>query len=431
MKIGIFSTSFLPLVGGREIVVHQLAAHLMKAGHDVTLLVPARRLKRTALPYRVWPIYGLGRFQYSFPSRMVDYFYYRQLLFAYRRLRFDVLHCHSLCYAGYYGAMLKRATNIPLVVTSHGGEFRGLPESGYASELYPPLAHRTTRVLKSADAVTCISKAIKDHCIFAGAASQKLFDIPNGLDLAWFDTPQRQRLPRELSSLRPSTRVLLSVGRSDPKKRHEDLIVAFSYLKKELEDIACVIVGRNTSSLRPLVRQLSLENEVYLLEELSDVHNSGAGPFRFPNSQLLALYKRADVFVLPSLTESFGLVLLEAMAAGLGVVATDIPGIKNFARKGKNCFLVPTRSPHLLAQAIGRLLSDKVLYAQLSAAAKNTARDYDWNDIVEKYINVYKYAVNRKKSKPPKLSAQHWDGHYQVRKSEQQSRLVLGGLCRN
>lgn len=398
MKIGMFSLSFLPLVGGREIAVHQLATRMRKNGHDVTLVVPVRRLRGVVLPYRVWPIYGLGNFQRIFPSWVADFSYFLQLLFAYQRLRFDVLHCHSLCYAGYYGAMLKQFTNVPLVVTAHGGEFRGLPETGYASQLYPPLARKTRQALQSADAATCISQMIRGHCISTGIPSEKLFDIPNGVDLAWFDTPDALPLPQELSSLSSSTKVILSVGRSDPKKRHEDLIMAFSHLKNDFENIVCVIVGRNTSSLRPLVLQLALDNEVYLLEELSDVRANAVSSFRFPSSELLALYRRAHLFVLPSLTESFSMVLLEAMAAGLPVVATDIPGIKDRAQNGKNCFLVPTQSPKLLAEAIGRLLSDQVLYAQMSAEAKATARDYDWNAIAEKYLDIYEYAIKRNKS---------------------------------
>jgi glycosyltransferase involved in cell wall biosynthesis len=373
-----------------EILIHQVAARTADLGHRVTVLAPNKGLDTHDLPYRLWPVRGLGPLSPLLPVQICEWFYLLQLLLAHRALSFDVLHCHALYPTGYIGAMFERRTKVPLVTTSQGGDFHGVREIGYGLGLNPDPAPKIRQAIRAARAVTCVSRMIRDRAVSYGIPSDRLFDIANGVDLEWFDSLEDLSLPEEMASIPSSARLLLSVGRNHPKKRLEDVIRAFAYIAGQYDDLFCIIVGHGVPSLEPLVRELAVERRVYLLEQIPKITSHRWSPdMRFPARELLAIYKRGHIFALPSLAEGFALVIAEAMAAGLPVITTDVPGNNDIVRHGENGFLVPVRSPQALAEQIGRLLDDPQLHARMSANARGTAAGYDWNEITRKYLEVY------------------------------------------
>jgi glycosyltransferase involved in cell wall biosynthesis len=121
-----------------------------------------------------------------------------------------------------------------------------------------------------------------------------------------------------------------------------------------------------------------------------------AGDFRtgrFPSDAVIDIYKAADVFALPSLNEGFGLVALEAMAAGLPVVANDVTGIRDVVADGADGLLCRPADPESMATAIACLLDDTAMRDRLVAAGCEKARAHDWATIGERYLQVYREAI--------------------------------------
>lgn len=112
-----------------------------------------------------------------------------------------------------------------------------------------------------------------------------------------------------------------------------------------------------------------------------------------PPEKLMDLYHAADAFVFPTYSETFGLVAIEAMAAGLPVVASDLAELKTYAQADKNSLLVPAGDVAAFANALNTLISQPALAARIGKAGQDTAREYNWNDITEKYLSLYQSLI--------------------------------------
>ena len=100
-------------------------------------------------------------------------------------------------------------------------------------------------------------------------------------------------------------------------------------------------------------------------------------------------YRAADIFVLPSLIETLGIVILEAMAAGLAVVATDVPGCRDVVRDGRNGLLVPPRDSKALAGAVKKLVDDSALRKKLTTSAAESSCERSWGKVAESYADLF------------------------------------------
>ena len=135
-----------------------------------------------------------------------------------------------------------------------------------------------------------------------------------------------------------------------------------------------------------------MENHIVLLDQ-QDFKTQEYKNLNFsiiPNDLLLSAYKTSDVYVSASLIEGFALTLVEAMAAGLPLVASDVPGNEDAVINGQNGFLVPPKDPSALARGIIDILKQNDMRAVFSANAKNLAKKYDWSIIAGQYITGYR-----------------------------------------
>jgi phosphatidyl-myo-inositol alpha-mannosyltransferase len=196
--------------------------------------------------------------------------------------------------------------------------------------------------------------------------------VPNGIDLARFERPQP--LP-ELGDGRPT---ILFVGRLERRKGLGYLLRAFMELKAQLEDLRLVIVGDG-----PMRRWYAGFAARHGLE---DVVMAGY----VPASELPRYYASCDVFCAPNTgDESFGIVLLEAMASGKPIVATDIDGFRTVITPGKEGLLVERKSVRGLVRALRLLLDDSELRREMGRHGAETAQSYDWERILDEVIAIY------------------------------------------
>ncbi|HEX4054943.1 MAG TPA: glycosyltransferase family 4 protein [Tepidisphaeraceae bacterium] len=195
---------------------------------------------------------------------------------------------------------------------------------------------------------------------WAAVPPEKIEIVPNAVELAEFSLLRRNP---------PGNRVGF-IGRLDPVKRIEDLIAAISLLKGNVS-LDIFGEGPERRKIESLIDGLDLHHPV-------DLHGAVGGP-----AEALA---GIDVLVLPSDAEGFGLVLIEAMAAGVPVIGTNVPGIRDVIRDGENGLLVPPRNPQALANAIEKVLSDPSLHEKLSAGGRASVQGrFTWPSVYEQY----------------------------------------------
>ncbi len=349
--------------------------------YDVTVLVPAATgaaEKETlegisVIRYHYFPVHAWESLCYPgaivprIKEKKIRIFLVPFLLLAqYRNLRkyekeFDLIHAHWLIPQGILSAFCKK----PFLVTGHGADVAELNQA--------PFRRLKQHCLKKASAVTVVSKHLQ-QILEKTYHFQNASIIPMGCNTAYFTPTNR----KEDYFSQGEKKVVLFVGRLAEKKGTVYLIRAMQYV-----DALLVIAGSGPleASCKALVKELHLEHRVRFL-----------GPK--PHTQLRSIYASADFFAAPSVTakggdvEGFGLVILEAMASGLPVIASQSGGITDIIRDGENGLLAQERNEKQLAALINRLISQPRLARKLSQASLETAARFDYHIIAEKYRDM-------------------------------------------
>jgi len=388
MKICFFTHDFLPKLGGMELVVHYLAETLVQLGHTVEVVTPWHRNRtfEAQVNYETYSYIvprGSGRLKLS------SLFGIWALIRRNLARHFDVLHAHCTYPAGYWAAKCKDVLKIPLVITPHGEDIQKMPEIDYGVRLNPKIEVKVKYALQRADAITSISQSIRKDILESGGEKDRIYDVPNGVNISTFCNP-RDNI-RKIMNLPSDSRVVLAVGRNHIKKGYTDLIKAMELVSKKCSNTKCIIIGRDTGSLMPLIQKLKVQDTVMLADQIPK-ENDGKELYlsKIPHPNLVSCYASSDVFVSSSLIEGFALVVVEAMAAGLPVVATDIAGNRDVVVDGINGFLVSPQKPDKLAEKILYLLKNNEKRVNMAKQSTELAKRYDWKVVVEEYIEVYK-----------------------------------------
>jgi glycosyltransferase involved in cell wall biosynthesis len=221
-------------------------------------------------------------------------------------------------------------------------------------------------------------------------ASSKIHDVKNGVTLSRFHTIRDK--PKPLNSQKITR--FISVGRNEPKKNYRQLIEIFCELLNYRKDIHLTLIGVKCESLSQYIPNRFYENVTLIDPSIKKLEPNDV--LQIPNEIVCAEYKKADVFLMPSLMESFGIVVIEAFAAGLPVVAFDIDGVNELVIQGQNGLLVQVGNSKGFQDAINELCSDQVR-TTFSKSALNTAQQYDWKIVVQEYVEIYREIISEKK----------------------------------
>jgi glycosyltransferase involved in cell wall biosynthesis len=308
----------------------------------------------------------------------------------------DLLHAHSGKRLGAAVRTAARLRGLPYVITLHGGHFV-VPEGEMRQMLAPTertvewgrlfgMALGSRRVLEDADAVLCVGG---DELAAARERlpGKRVALMPNGVDCAAFATGDGDAF-RETCRIPPQRRILLCVSRIDYQKNQIGLVEALARLLPSHPQLHLVLLGPVTAAsyrarLDARVEALALGERVTLIPGL-----------RADDPRLVGAFHAAEVFCLPSLHEPFGIVILEAWAAGLPVVAARIGGIPSFTTDGVDILHAPPDDTNALAERLGRVLADAGLAARLAEAGRAKARrDYDWQAISARLLALYRELV--------------------------------------
>lgn len=364
LRIGIVSQAYRPAVGGVTEHVAATARVLRLRGHDVTVITSrfgseneseggVVRLGRNLLVR-----YNGAENNMTVGMRLPAHL--DQVL---RAGRFDVVHIHCPV-SPVLPLLTLRLARCPVVGTFHSAVMSDLPFQLFGRFLLP-LYRRIDRPLAVSDTAR---ECAERH--FPGPIEV----VPNGVDRSRF----RPGLPR-LARYDDDLPTILFVGRFDPRKGIPELMAACGRLAREGHRFRLVLVG--DGALRSQITRLAggaLEGRVHFEGHVGHDH-------------LPRYYASADIFCSPARGgESFGLVLLEAMASGVPVVATDLPGHRSVFTPGVEGITVPPRDPGALAVALARLLADASLRASMGALGVERARAFGWERIVDRLESMYR-----------------------------------------
>jgi glycosyltransferase involved in cell wall biosynthesis len=389
LKILAITPGFLPSIGGAEIGVHEIYSRL-GSRHSVTILTQSQKTASgksiegfdqnnyTVREYRDFLNFGRigGRMlmRGSIPPFSIGALF--GSIKTIRRLNPDVINVHYAAYTGLSALWAQKASKIPTVLSLVGRDSAPGP---LVPKLWPWYASLIARQVA--------------HTVFISEYSQSYFlkfnfassIIPYGVDINKITPKLTGHTIVKLLDLPPDIYILFSLQRLTLLKHVEIAIHSARILvNRGIDNFVLLIGGEGplTSELKGLVDNLGLHKYVRFLGFV-------------PENQINTYFKSADIFVLPSIYETFGIVLAQAMAAGLPVVATNTSAIPEVVQDGVTGLLTPPLDPEAMADNIELLLCNDDLRYQLGHNGRKRAeKHYDWNQIAHQYEQVLSMVRN-------------------------------------
>jgi phosphatidylinositol alpha-mannosyltransferase len=368
MKVGLVTPYVYPLPGGVNQHVRYLYENLRLRGHDVRIITSSHGLQRAS----EGDVIRIGK-GFSVPANgsvgtiTLSPRYLSQVRDVLEREQFDVLHYHEPFVPFLSLIVLRLSTSVNIATFHAYGGFSPAYELG--SKIMGSYAQR----LHGRIAVSAAARHFIDR-FFPGEYRV----IPNGVDTGRF----RRAVP--IARWQDGTRNILFVGRFEPRKGLLDLLKAYRILRKTGCHCRLLVVGGG-----PQEREA---RRYIVTRKLAGVEFLG----RVSDEERDALFKTADVYCSPATgRESFGIVLLEAMAAGTAIVCSDIHGYKGVVRRGREGLLVPPRSPKALAAALAAILADDARREAMAASGMERAEEFSWERVTGRVEDYYHFVIRR------------------------------------
>lgn len=272
--------------------------------------------------------------------------------------KINILHAHGYR-SNFYGRLACLFVGITNVTTIHVSLYDYIGTPPFIRGLYLLIEKMTSYMTSK---YICISAAMRDDLQKMGIREEKMVVIHNGVDLDVFYAREPDKTLSDALGIKENHPVIATVGRMVTEKGQIYLIEALSHLRDRWPSLRCLFIGTG-----PLLGQL--KNRAVALGLAETCIFTGV------RMDMADIYPLMDLFVLPSLREPFGLVLLEAMASGIPVIATDSGGPSEFIKSGINGVLVPPKDSKSLALQINRLLSGKEKADDIGKEGLKTVRD--------------------------------------------------------
>lgn len=369
MRIALFSEVYWPMVSGVGVTLLRLTEALQARGHQVRVYSPRYALpagladrpevhRSASLPLPLYP-----DVQWAFPRT-------RELLDDAAEFAPDLIHVATEFALGVSGLRIARALDLPVVATAHTDYERYAGRYGLDW-----LLRSGWRYLRwfygRAERVLCPSEIYAAHLRNRGIMHAGVWS--RGVDPRIFHPRFRSAEFRHRVGAGPDQLLVTYIGRLAREKNLLLLLDAWQKLDLATRGARLVLVGGGP--LEPVLRR----------RRIPGVHLTGL----LQGHELSAAYASADLFAFPSTTETFGNVVLEAMASGLPVLLADSGGVLELARHGDNAWLVPPDNAGALANGLELLAADQPLRHRLASGALRTAAERDWGRIYDGLLMEY------------------------------------------
>lgn len=368
-RIALVASSYHPHFGGVEEHVRQVAAELTGRGHAVevwtvdrgerlgTQVVDGIRVRYLPTPMPARRASNLARFAVTAPVALARW------VRAARKFRPDLLHVHCFGPNGPYARVVASLVRVPWLLSSHGETFMDANDVFGRSAL---MRQQLQRACETADVVTGCSAAVaEDLQEHYGAGNVAV--VPNGVRAV----PSTSGTPAAQGHKR-----VVAVGRLVRVKGF-DLLVDAVAQSTEIQRLHLIGDGPEREALEQQVEQLGLTDRVTLLGKRSP-------------EEVQQLMAEADVVVMPSRREAFGIVALEAWVSGTPLVATSLGGPAGFVTDGVDGVLVDPEDTADLARAIDGVLADPSLASELAANGLESVKGYTWERVADHYETIYR-----------------------------------------
>lgn len=376
-KILMFNHEFPPIGGGGGQVSYFLGKHYAAAGHDVHLItsqfrdcakteeiagIHVHRVRALRKNPNVCAVHEM--LTYSVSSSIYG------LRFA-KKFKPDIVQVFFGIPAGGGAYLLQKFNNVPYVVFLGGRDVpRPNPDPPYYRWLYMLLKPIIRTIWDNAAAVVACSDGLRELA-HTTDTNLKIDVIPDGLDLASFESTQRKANPKTVRCL--------AIGRLIPRKGFQFLIRALPQILDKVQhnfEIEIVGDGPYREELIGLAENLGVT---------SYVRFTGTVPY----SELPRKYREADIFILPSLAEGMPLVVLEAMGTGLPIIASRVQGIDELVAENVNGALFDAGDVNGLANCLIKLINTGEKRVEMGKVSTEKVKPYDWKNIANTYLALY------------------------------------------
>lgn len=389
MKIAHLISTYLPVIGGAQICIHNIAQRQAE-GHQVVVIVP-RQLKN--IPTGNYQKEGLAAgtlFLLTAWYPLGRWYLIRQIQALQQKYNFDLWQVTIGYPVGVAVVDYFKKNKIPCVLRCSGEDIQIQKDVGYGVRLNKKADALVRANYKKFDGVVSISEAMTGEYIHAGVAKEKVVKIPNGVDASRFQAV-RQEAKKEIPGIDKGQKIILTVGRNHPKKGFHLIPEIIEQLLKVRQDFTWLMVGDGNEEIKRQAEQKGPE----VSGRIRVIPNAGlrSKGFEFPSRELIEIYCGADIFAFPTLIETFGIVVIEAMAAGLPVVTTTAPGVDELVENGVTGLKSLAGDVPHMAENIDLLLRDRDLYQRMANRAIQQSSSYDWDHIAESYLTFYQKVI--------------------------------------
>lgn len=364
MKIAILVPLFPPKwLGGTEIATWNIAKHLATRGHEVHVITSLDE----GLPQESiedgFHIHRIPRQKVKFLGIIL---FWVRIFWLLKKIKPDIVHAQSIP-VGIPGVLARKILRRPCVVWGRG------------SEIYLPWRFKeviSKLALRNADAVIALTEDMKRE--IRKICDKDIYVIPNGVDLERFENLSRENIRRKLE-ITNEQKIVIFAGTLRPIKGVKYLIQAMNIIRQKNTKASLMLIGdgEERQSLEELVKESNLGDCVTFVGQV-------------PNEEVLEYMAASDVFALPSLSEGFPIVSLEAMASGLPIVATKVGGLPEIIKDGENGFLVEPRNPGQIAERALLLLNNDKLRQRISGNNKEKVKEFSWENVVCRLEGLYR-----------------------------------------
>lgn len=374
MKIGIVC---YPTYGGSGVVATELGMALAAKGHQVHFITYSQPVRLGDFNSNIffhevvvseYPLFQYEPYEVTLTSKMVDVAEHEQL---------DLLHVHYAiphASAAYLAKQIlkEKGINIPIVTTLHGTDITLV---GKDPSFEPVISFS----IQHSDAVTAVSESLKQDTYTHFKTKKDIAVIPNFICL---DKYKPTKGCARSAFAKESEKIVMHVSNFRKVKRVEDVVRVFRKLRSKINaKLVLVGDGPERMNVERLCRELEVHNDTRFLGKVKDVE------------ELLGF---ADVFLLPSESESFGLAALEAMAASIPVVSTNTGGLPEVNVQGKTGFLTNVGDVDGMAEFTLEILTNDELCAEMRINARKRAEEFSLENILPMYMKVYEEVIGNK-----------------------------------
>lgn len=382
MHIGFYTNAYHPTISGVVRSISSFRMALAEKGHNVFVFAPHSGDYTDEEPFVFrYPAIDLPQYP-QFPFAIPISACLDRILPS---LRLEVIHSHHPVLLGHTAADKAVHYKLPLVFTFHTryreySHYLAINQKFVKEQIDYWLCHYMERCHH----VVVPSESIKDLLASDYGITSQVSVLPSGIDLKSFEQLNREQLRQKFGW--QGHRVLISVGRLAKEKNWDTLIEAAATVLPEYEDTRLVLLGSGPehNNLIELSRKLGIANQVDLLGAI-------------PPDQVPGYLVAADIFCFASITETQGLVTMEAMAAGLPVAAVDATGTQDAFMHGVHGLLTENNSA-ALSKAIQQLLENHDLRAEYSLAGRKRAENFGIRGLAGKLLEIYDQAIEDAKA---------------------------------